>query len=278
MSEIWIMIAVMGATGALAGFGAGLLGIGGGAVMVPGLYYAFHYMGVDPALMTHCAVATSAAVIIVNSSRALATHYRLGNVEGALLWPKNILKSYALWIGIGAFIASVFIAPKLSSLQLTLTFAILTFVMSLQFIFGRPSWRLRDNVPGGVIRPVIGSVIGGLSGLIGIGGGSLSVPLMSMCAVPMRKAIGTASGFGLAIGLPAALGFIISGWSVPNRPDFSLGYVNVPAFISLVLAAFICVPLGAHLANRLPQAQLKCIFGICLMCVAGNMMFKSLSG
>jgi len=221
------------------------------------------------------AIATSAAVIIVNSMRAVRSHDRLGNVDWDLLWPKDLSKSYALWIGLGAFLASLLIAPRLSGQNLTALFAGLAGIIALQFIFGRPNWQVRDSVPGGAARPIVGGSVGVLSALIGIGGGSLTVPLMSMCAMPIHRAIGTASGFGFAIALPATLGYILSGWSVDLRAPFSLGYVNLPGFVFITAAAFLCVPFGAKLADNLPQARLKRIFGICLLLVAINMARKA---
>lgn len=275
MQELLIMLIVLSATGALAGLGAGLFGIGGGAIMVPALFFAFTYLGFDPSTLMHMAVATSSAVIIINAIRSVRAHDGHGNVDWDLLWPKPAWNSYAVWIGIGAFTASLLIAPQLSGQHLTLLFAVLAFLIALQFIFGRPNFIFRSSVPGGAARPVVGSTIGILSALIGIGGGSLTVPLMSLCSVPIHRAIGTASGFGLAIGGPATLGYIISGWHAAGRAPYSLGYVNIPAFIFLTLAAFLCVPLGAKLATSLPQARLKRIFGICLLLVALNLMRKS---
>jgi len=272
------MLATLLAAGALAGFGAGLFGIGGGAIMVPALYYTFIFLGYDPSTVTHMAVATSAAVIIVNALRAVRSHQTLGNVDWDLLWPRNPLNSYGLWIGVGAFIASLVIAPQLSGRNLTTLFAGLAGLIALQFIFGRPHWTLRHSVPGGAAPFFAGSSVGVLSALIGIGGGSLTVPLMSICGMNIHRAIGTASGFGFAIALPASLGYVISGWSVPLRAPLSLGYVNMPGFVFMSLAAFLFIPLGAKLASRLPQNRLKRIFGICLLLVAVNMARKAVWG
>ena len=262
-------------TGALAGFGAGMFGIGGGAIMVPALYYMFSFMGYDISTVTHMAVATSTAVIIVNAIRSVRSHHKLGNVDWGLLWPKNLFKSYGLWIGVGAFLGSFLIAPRLSGQDLLGIFAIVSIFIAGQFIFGRPNWRLMDDVPRGVAPPLVGTVVGNLSALMGIGGGSLTVPLMSICGVPIHRAIGTASGFGLAIALPGTIGYIISGWSVPLRAPASLGYVNIPAFIFMTLAAFLFIPLGAKLATGLPQDKLKKIFGIFLLLVTINMIRRA---
>jgi len=264
------------AVGGVAGLTSGLFGIGGGSVMVPVLFYAFISLGVPDDVVMHCAVATSSSVIIFNAIRSVRSHHKHGAVDWDLLWPKNPLLSYALWIGVGAFLAAIWLAPKMSGEALTLLFAIVAGLISLQFIFGRPDWTLRDTVPGGAARPIVGGSVGVLSSLMGIGGGSLTVPLMSICGVPIHRAIGTASGFGLAIALPATLGFIVSGWGAAGRPAFSMGYVNVLGFAVIAGVAFLTIPLGAKLAHGMSQKKLKLVFGICLLLVAANMARKAL--
>lgn len=276
--ELFYLAATLLVVGGLAGFAAGLFGIGGGAVMVPALFFAFSSLGYSQDIVIHCAVATSAAVIIVNSIRSVKSHNAHGAVEWDLLWPKNPLQSYALWIAVGSFMAAVWIAPKLSGKELTIIFAVISALISLQFIFGRPDWRLRESVPGGAARPIAGGTVGVLSSLMGIGGGSFTVPLMAICGVPIHRAVATASGFGFAIALPATIGFIISGWRVSGRPDFSIGYVNVFGFIAVATLAFFTIPIGAALAHKLSQRKLKIIFGISLMFVALNMTRKVMIG
>ncbi len=272
MSDLWVTALLLAAVGGLAGFSAGLFGIGGGAVMVPALFFAFHALGVEDAVLMHSAVATSAAVIIVNSWRSVQSHRSRGSVDMALLWPKRWWNSYALWIGFGSFFAATLLAPRLSSDRLTLIFAIVAIGVSLQFILGRPDRVLRSNVPGGAGPPLIGGTIGGLSAVMGIGGGSLSVPFLTLCGVPIHRAIGTAAGFGLAIAVPATLGFIVSGWGLSGRPYGSLGYVNALGFVLIVLCAWPMVPLGAKAAHRLKAEPLRRIFGCLLLVVALNMM------
>ena len=259
----------------VSGFTAGLFGIGGGAVMVPALHYAFKAIGVADSTVMHTAVATSAAVIIVNSWRSVRKHHARGAVDMDILLPKQIWRSYGLWIGAGSFLAALWIAPKLSGEALTALFAVIAFFVALQFIFGRPDFVLRQSVPGGIAPPLVGSTVGGLSALMGIGGGSLSVPLLSLCNVPIHRAIGTASGFGLAIALPATAGFVLSGWDVSQRPVLSLGYVNLAGFAIIAGVSLFFVPLGVRAAHALDASKLKKIFGICLMLVALNMFRES---
>ena len=271
MNELIVNGLVLALVGALAGFGAGLFGIGGGAIMVPALFFAFRSLGVSDDVLMHCAVATSAAVIIVNSARSVANHHARGSVDTALLWPHRWWSSYAVWIGLGSFIAALWLAPRLSSDALTLIFAVVAIGVALQLILGRPERVLRNGVPGGAGPPVIGGGIGALSAIMGIGGGSLSVPFLTLCGVPIHRAIGTAAGFGLAIAVPATLGFFISGWGLPGRPPGSLGYVNLFGFALVVICALPAVPLGVKAAHALPPGPLRKAFGVVLIAVALNM-------
>lgn len=270
-----LIVTLLG-VGGLAGLSAGLFGIGGGAVMVPALFFAFNALGVSQDVVMHSAIATSSAIIIVNAIRSTLSHHKHGAVDWDLLWPKNPFLSYAFWIGLGAFLAAIWLAPRLSGQVLTVLFAGVASLVALQFIFGRPDWKLRETVPGGMARPIVGGTVGVLSSLMGIGGGSLTVPLMSICGVPIHRAVATASGFGFAIALPATLGFIISGIGAQGRPAFSLGYVNAMGFVLIASIAFLTIPLGAKLAHSMSQKKLKMIFGVCLLFVAINMARKAL--
>ena len=276
ITEYFLLILILLSVGSLSGFSAGLFGVGGGAVMVPALYYAFNAIGVSEASLMHCAVGTSSSVIIFNSFRAVKSHHNLGAIDWNLLRPKPFITSYAVWIGVGSFFAASFLASIMSAQFLMTLFAMVMIVVSLHFIFGPNNLEVFVSVPTGFSVPVIGSLIGALSSLMGIGGGSITVPLMNMCRIPMNRAVATASGFGFAISLPATIGFIISGWGIDGRPYFSLGYVNVVALVCILSSAFFVVPYGAKIAQTLPQKRLKLLFGICLLAVALNMAKNSL--
>ena len=276
ITEYFLLILILLSVGSLSGFSAGLFGVGGGAVMVPALYYAFNAIGVSEASLMHCAVGTSSSVIIFNSFRAVKSHHTLGAIDWNLLRPKPFITSYAVWIGAGSFFAASFLASIMSAQFLMTLFAMVMIVVSLHFIFGPNNLEVFVSVPTGFSVPIIGSLIGALSSLMGIGGGSITVPLMNMCRIPMNRAVATASGFGFAISLPATIGFIISGWGIDGRPYFSLGYVNVVALVCILSSAFFVVPYGAKIAQTLPQKRLKLLFGYCLLAVALNMAKNSL--
>ena len=272
----WQLIITLLAVGGVAGLTAGMFGIGGGAVMVPALFYAFSELGVPADIVMHCSVATSAAVIILNAFRSTRAHHVKGAVNMSLIWPKSKWwQSYGLWIGVGAFAAAIWIAPRLSGDVLTRLFAVITIFVSLQFIFGKPSFVFRETVPRGPAPVIAGGSVGVLSSLMGIGGGSLSVPLLTLCGVPIHRAIGTAAAFGLFIAAPATLGFILSGWGITCRPFGSLGYVNGLGFALISVAAWPMVPFGAKLAHKLDATLLRRIFGIILVLVAFNMARKT---
>jgi len=276
MPEYFLLVLILLSVGVLAGFSAGLFGVGGGAVMVPALYYAFNVIGVSDELVMHCAVATSSAIIIFNSLRAVKSHNKLGAIDWELLWPDSILSSYVFWIVIGSFFAASFLASIMSAQFLIILFAMVMILVSLHFIFVNNNLEIRSSIPTGLATPIIGSLVGALSSLMGIGGGSITVPLMNMCRIPMNRAVATASGFGFAISLPATIGFIISGWGIDGRPSFSLGYVNVVALVCILSSAFFVIPYGAKIAQILPQKRLKLLFGLCLLAVALNMAKNSL--
>jgi len=274
--ELIMFAGALLATGVVTGYAAGLFGIGGGSIMVPVLYFVFGYLGVPNTILMHCAVATSSAVIVIGSIRSVREHHRHGAVDWDLLWPGNPLKSWGLWIGAGALFAAWYLGKILSGNQLSMIFGVVAFFISLQFIFGRPGWKLRDKVPGGVALPVGGGGIGMISSLMGIGGGALSVSLMLMCAVPIKRAIATASGIGVFISIPATIGWIISGLGVEGRPEFSAGYVNIIGFLCIALSLIFIVPYGARATHKMDQKKLRRVFGIFLLVVAINMIRKAL--
>ena len=264
------------AVGAAAGFSAGLFGIGGGAIIVPALYYTFSALGYSQDVAMHAAIATSAATIIVTSLRSAYAHHQRGVVDWELVWPKNLLKSWGIWIGIGSLLAALFVSNWLSGEALVMIFGVFIALIAVQFIFGRPDWRLAEKLPSGITPPLAGTVLGGLCSLMGIGFGSIGVTLMVLCGKRIHGAIGTAAALGFFIGVPATIGYIISGWGVTGRPAFSIGYVSALGFVFIAVTSFVFAPLGVKAAHKLSQEKLRLVFGICLLLVALNMMRKIL--
>lgn len=263
------LAALLLAIGAFAGVLAGLLGVGGGIVLVPAFYYTFSGLGYGgPYLMQFC-LATSLATIVVTSLRSLASHHAKGAVE----W--GILRGWAPGIVIGAAIGT-YAATLLRSDILVAIFAVLAVVIGIYMALGRSRWQIGMQMPKGWIRAVFSPVIGFLSVLMGIGGGSFGVPLMNLYGVPIHRAVATAAGFGVLIAVPAVLGFLFTRLPPEATPPFTVGAINGPAFILVIAMTLITAPLGARLAHAIDPKPLKRTFGVFLILVALNMGYKAL--
>ena len=254
------------AIGAFAGVLAGLLGVGGGIVLVPAFFYAFSALGFDsPQLMQMC-LATSLATIIVTSLRSLAAHNRKGAVDWA------VLRTWAPGIVIGA-VLGVLLVSSLRTLSLQLIFGGLAIVVGLYMVFGRSSWRLAQAMPTGWARAALSPVIGFLSVLMGIGGGSFGVPVMTLYNMPIHRAVATAAGFGVLIAVPSVAVLLFK--QVAVAPPWTVGSVNLVAFGLVIAMTLITAPMGAALAHKTDAARLKRIFGAFLVLVALNMLRKA---
>ncbi|MAK60473.1 MAG: hypothetical protein CMK09_05805 [Ponticaulis sp.] len=252
------------AAGAAAGVTAGLFGIGGGVVIVPTLAFTFTQLGYE-AVSMHAAVGCSLATIVVTSIRSAMSHHKRGAVD------LDIARAWIPWIILGA-ISGAFIAGALPRDAMRGVFAGVLFLISWQFILGSPDWTLRETMPSGLPRAGIGTGLGALSGVMGIGGGTFGVLLMTLCGQSVHRAVGTAASFGAAIGFPAAIGFMITGWNVSDLPPYSLGYLNLPAILIIAVMTTSLAPLGALLAHRLKATTLKRTFGIAMLLISLNML------
>jgi uncharacterized membrane protein YfcA len=263
---LFSMAALLLVIGALAGVLAGLLGVGGGIVLVPAFFYAFSVLGYDsPQLMQMC-LGTSLATIVVTSTRSLLAHQKKGAVDWA------ILRGWAIGIVIGAVIG-VTVATSLRSTALQAIFGVLASVVGLYMAFGRSNWRLGAAMPMGPLGWAISPVIGFLSVLMGIGGGSFGVPTMSLFSVPIHRAVATAAGFGIIIAVPSVIGFLLVDMAV--APPLTIGAINLVAFGLVIAMTLITAPWGAALAHRTDAVRLKRIFGAFLILVALNMLRKA---
>ncbi len=264
------MLALLAAIGAFAGVLAGLLGVGGGIILVPAFYFAFQTLGYDgPDLMQMC-LATSLATIIVTSVRTVHSH----NKKGAVEW--DILRTWAPGIVVGA-VLGVLVVAQLRSSTLQAIFGCLALIVGLYLGFGRKDWRLGTQMPAGIPRAIASPFIGFLSVLMGIGGGSFGVPLMTLFGVPIHRAVATAAGFGVLIAVPAVVGFLLVQMQGPV-PPFSLGAVNLITFGVVIAMTLITAPLGVKLAHAMDPGPLKRIFAMFLVLVALNMLRKAIWG
>jgi uncharacterized membrane protein YfcA len=268
-TELWLMLAGLVCAGLFAGFIGGLFGVGGGAVLVPVLYAIFTAIGIDESVRMHVAVGTSLSSIIATSWRSLSTHAKAGAVD------VEVLKTWAPWITLGA-LAGAALAGLANTEALLIVFGVGLFLVAAQMAFANPDRRLRDTLPTGFARAGVAGGIGVLSAMMGIGGGAFGVTVMTLCGRPIHQAVATASGFGAAIALPAALGYVLTGWGREGLPPWSLGYVSAPGFVVLALLTAVTAPIGARLAHRLPQRTLKRAFAVLLTVVAINMLRQAL--
>lgn len=263
------LIAAVTAAGLSAGLIAGLFGVGGGTVIVPALFYAFAVLRIGGEANLHVAVGTSLAVIIAVSVRSLGAHRRHGAVD------EGVLKAWTPWIALGGALGAG-LAGASSDEGLALVYATVALGVAVQLALGGERWRLAADLPGGWPRRGIGAALGAASAMMGVGGGALGSMLMTLCGRPIHQAIATASGFGLAIGVPATLGFVIFGWSAEGRPPLSLGYVNVPAAVVMGLLTTAVAPFGARLAHRLDRNLLRRLFAAFLALTASSVAYKAL--
>ncbi|WP_035259538.1 sulfite exporter TauE/SafE family protein [Actibacterium mucosum] len=264
------IVAIMLAIGAFAGVLAGLLGVGGGIVLVPAFFYTFSALGYGGDYVMQICLATSLATIIVTSLRSVMSHNRKGAVD----W--DVLRRWSPGIVIGALLG-VAVATRLDSSALQALFGTLGIVIGLYMAFGNPNWRLASAMPGGGVRWGVSTAIGLLSVLLGIGGGSLAVPTMTLCAYPIHRAVATAAGFGVVLAVPSVLGFLLVDIPAEMRPPLTIGAVNIPAFLIVISMTLITAPLGAKLAHAMDPKPLRRVFALFLMLVALNMLRELLA-
>ncbi len=263
------LAAVMLAAGLLGGLVAGLLGVGGGIVIVPVLDAALEALGVDGAVRMQVAVATSLANIVPTSIVSARAHRRRGGLD------ENIVRAWSAAILAGAILGA-WLATQVTAAALSLLFAGLAILVGIKMMLPLDAWRIADQPPRGVLGALPPAVIGTLSSMLGIGGGTLTVPFLTLSGVPVHRAVGTSALLGLLISLPGALAFIITGWGDPRLPAGSLGYVNVAGLLFVSPATVLMAPLGARLAHSLPQRYLSLVFGAFLALVALRMLGRAL--
>ncbi|PIE56549.1 MAG: hypothetical protein CSA34_02735 [Desulfobulbus propionicus] len=250
--------------GAVAGILAGLLGIGGGLVIVPMLVFAFHLQHIPGDVTMHLALATSMASIIFTATSSFRAHHK----RKAVRW--DVVRRITPGILVGTFCGSYFTA-LVSTRSLKVIFILFLYTVASQMLLD-----LRPNpsreLPGRITMTGTGSLIGVISSLVGIGGGTMSVPFMTYCNVPLHHAIGTSAAIGLPIALAGTAGYITGGLRVANLPPLALGYVYLPALLGIATVSSITAPLGARLAHNLPVSQLKKFFAVLLFAIATKML------
>ncbi|MDP3884760.1 sulfite exporter TauE/SafE family protein [Hydrogenophaga sp.] len=265
-----LLIAELVALGLCTGFLAGLLGIGGGMIMVPFITVILSGRGVAPDLAIKMAIATSMATIIFTSISSVRAHHQ----RGAVRW--DIVKRLAPGIVLGAALASLGVFALLKGSWLALVFAAFVSFSATQMLMDKKPKPTR-TLPGTAGQIGAGTTIGFLSGLVGAGGGFVSVPFMTWCNVAIHNAVATSAALGFPIALANALGYIVSGQGVAGLPAGSLGYVFLPALLVIAIASVLMAPLGVKAAHALPVKSLKRVFASILYVLAAYMLYKGLS-
>jgi uncharacterized membrane protein YfcA len=253
--------------GAATGFAAGLLGIGGGMLLVPFITFLMVSKGFPGELIVHMAIATSLATIMFTSVSSVLAHHR----RGAVSW--HIVKLLAPGILIGSWIGP-WIGKQLSASGLALFFAVFVGFSATQMLLDKKPSPSRDlpNAPGMLGA---GSIIGMLAGLVGAGGGFISVPFMTWCNVKIHNAVATSAALGFPIALAGTLSNIYYGIGIPGLPAGSLGFIYLPALLVISITSVMTAPLGARTAHKLPVKSLKRVFAIVLYALAAYMLYKA---
>ena len=255
------------ATGVFAGILAGLLGVGGGIVIVPVLFFLFQSFGVSPESAMIVATATSLATIVPTSVSSIRSHHQKGNVDF------NLLKRWSVFILIGVLVGS-WLVTRVDGTWLTGLFGVIATLSALNMLFRTGASALFQQLPGKAGQTVMGTSIGFFSSMVGIGGGTISVPLLTLYNYPAHKAVGTAAAIGLIISLPGALTMLLLGSTPTDAPSGTFGLVNSIGFICIVPLTVLFAPVGASLAAKLDAAMLKKIFAIVLLITGVRMLLQ----
>ena len=262
ISEVLNLFTVLALAAVVAGFMAGLLGVGGGIIMVPALYYAFTILDYDIITRMHLSVGTSLAIIIPTSIISTKTHMEYDAVDF------KMVKSFGIFILLGVILGT-FLAVNLKTPQLVLFFSVFAFMVGLFFIFLREKLVENPKKISDIIKNISGVIIGFISVPLGIGGGSLMVPFMRTFGYDIRKSIGTAAAIGFLISVSATTTLIIGGEIIDNvETPFSIGYINLLGFLVFVPVTMVMARIGAKMVYRIDKKLLSKIFGTFLLIVS----------
>jgi uncharacterized membrane protein YfcA len=255
--------------GAASGLTAGMLGVGGGIVVVPVLYHVLSLIGVDESVRMHVAIGTSLATIVPTAFSSLQAH----NKKSAVDW--DLLRRWLAPMLMGVVIGST-LAGYARGQTLSIIFVCVAVPVAIHLAYGREDRHIAEHLPEGAAGLTLPTLIGGLSTMMGIGGGTIGVPVMTLFGVPIHRAVGTASAFGVIISIPGTAGAILAGWGVPHLPQYSLGYVNLLGFFLIAPISFFAAPFGAQIAHELDRKKLRAIFALFIAVTAGRMLYDAL--
>jgi len=266
-SALWPLLLVLLVAGMVAGVVAGLLGVGGGIVLVPVLEYSLRFIGIPPAWCMHVAVATSLAAIIPTSISSSRAHHARGAVD----W--GLAKAWAPGMLLGGLLGSL-VAASATGPLLTGIFGVMAGIVAVKMFLPLDHLRIASQVPRGGLGNLIAGAIGTVSAMMGIGGGTLSVPVMSLTGEPVHRAVGTAAFFGLLLALPGTLGYLLATPPI-TLPGLTLGWVSLAALLIVAPASAVMAPYGARLAHSIDKRRLSKLFGLFLCLVSLRMLYRT---
>jgi uncharacterized membrane protein YfcA len=265
----WTLVLSLCAMGIVGGFAAGLLGIGGGMILVPFMTMVFTSLAFPSHLVVHMAIATGLATIVFTSISSVRAHH----LQGGVLWP--VVRLFTPGILVGSWLGP-WVAQQLNSTMLALCFGIFVFVAATQMLINaKPPAKFQ--LPGTAGMFAAGGVIGLVAGLVGAGGGFISIPFMTWCNVRIQNAVATSAALGFPIALAGTLANIYYGLGETALPKYSLGYIYLPALGVIAAASMVMAPIGARTAHRLPVVKLKKIFAMMLYALAIYMLWQARS-
>ncbi len=248
-----------------AGLLSGMLGVGGGQVVVPGLLYIFHLKGFDPGVAVHMALGTSLAAIVITSISSAISHHRRGSVTWELV--RKLVPGIVIGAVVGGLMSGLF-----SAQVLRIAFGVFLLIFSVQMAFSlRPS--PQRSLPGAFGTTATAGLIGWTSAIVGVGGGSMVVPFLAWCNVNIKSAVGTASACGAPLAFAGMIGFLVAGWHQPDLPLYSAGYIYLPAWLGISVCSLAFTPLGALISHKLPVDALKRVFSVFLAIAGIRVLF-----
>jgi len=264
------IIVLMVPTAAIAGFFAGLFGIGGGLITVPFLFFIFEYLNIDAAYLMHLSVGTSFAIIVPTSIVSVLTHKKHNSVD------INIIKSYGFFVISGILLGTI-MAANLKTESLLLFFTVVVYFLGAYLLnIKNKTAKLKPNF-GLTAKIVLGFISGFISAPMGIGGAVMNVPILRYFGYPINKAIGSASAIGFIIALFGGLGFFLTGSYLNANLPLSVGFINIPAFLIFIPITMFMATVGANTSNKMDKSKLQRFFGIFLYIIGTLFLYRYLS-
>jgi uncharacterized membrane protein YfcA len=269
-NQIIFFVIVMAVAAIPVGFVAGLFGVGGGLITVPVLFYIFNSAGLDRSFIMHLAVGTSFAIIIPTAFVSTITHMKFKAVDF------DIVKSFGVFVMFGIILGTIF-AVNLKTANLVLFFSIITMFFAFYFLITKEKMKPMQNKMNMMHKIILGSLSGFFAAPMGIGGGSINVPILKMFGYPINQAIGSSAAIGFLVSLIGALGFVISGTYLDTEAPLSFGFVNIPAFLIFIPITMIMAKIGAKAVHQINKQIINRLFGVFLFIVSCRLFLEYLS-